>query len=1131
MIKLIRLSIISMISILVVGTGMLVGCKNNTSADLVVYGKIFTSENDQIVEAFAVKDGKYVYVGDKAGAEAYVEDGKTEVVDYSGKGLVMPGCGNGHAHYSMGYALQSVGTAVGSDVDPNKFLTEIVPAAVKKAKDSGATSVLGYGWRFMNFHDNMPTRQQLDAICSDLPIYFADEEGHKGLANTTLLVKAGIMKEDGTVLKKEIRGGEIGIGADGTPTGYLAEQAGTYVRNFMDNANLFTVDIAKANMANIQEQLLSEGYTMYLDGWSNYFFNTNFYQAAQQMDKAGDMHFVLGLSYEIESWMDVDKALANAADVKKYASTRVKPNWIKLFMDGTVETGTGFVEPLYPDGHQGLPNWEEEELTAMTRKANSSGVTMHVHVMGNKGVNRIVNAFINGGKDDMRNTLVHVYGVNEPDYQRMADHNIYVTGGMLWHHADHQVQEYLLSNMPEGLKDKGYPMKSYFDHGITMSSHSDFPATCGAPDDPFGIMEVAITGVLHSEQAKPWWTEELVTREQALTALTINVAKQMFIEDERGSIKEGKYADFLLVDKDVLTCPVTEIHEAKPVATYFEGKKMFSATDETKEDLIIKNAKIFTADKAQPQATAMVVKDGKFVYVGDEAGLSKYEGEVTDLGGRFVMPGIIDSHAHVAMPVGFEYADPGVRIQADGKKKVLHIIAHYVKKHPGEKRYKFNLEKRFLNGDDIVKEELDAICPNAELLILEAEQHSIWVNSKILKRHGITDETPDPVPGLSYYVRKDGHVTGNIIEAATYVPIFLDDAMNLTDEQIDAQVNRWIDFAVNAGVCCTWDAGVPGYNDFLEKIYRRLCTLDKMGKLPVYISGSYVILSFREAEKGLKELKRFQREFNTEHMKVHTMKVLMDGTQRIRTAAMVTPYEDTHTTGSTAFSVEELAAFLKQMNKENLDIHLHTVGERASRTVLDAVEQVRKELGDDFHIKVICSHIEIQDDTDLRRFAQLGVIANFTPQWHTDDPTFYVEWLGKERSEKLFRCKTVWDTGALVTWSSDEITYGDFKAWNPYLGMEIGMTRIATAKTNVPAYKTYSAVLPPADERMSIEEMLLGYTINGAKQLGIETSKGSIETGKDADFLVFDNDLLTAKHEGFSYNKPMAVYFSGKKMK
>ena len=561
----------------VISMAMLASCKGKTSADLVVYGKIFTAEGNQVVEAFAVKDGKYVYVGDKAGAEAFVEEGKTEVIDYSGKGLVMPSCGNGHAHYTLGYAIQAVGTIVDYEDSPEKFLKEIVPAAVKKARDTGAKAIFGQGWNLMTFENNMPTRQQLDAICSDIPIYFADEEGHKGLANSIMLVKAGIMKEDGTLLKKEIRGGEIGIAADGTPNGFLSEQAGTYTRSFLDNESLFSIDIAKATMKSVQEHLLSEGYTMYIDGYSTYFFNENIFKAAQQMDEAGDLHFVMGLTTELDSWMDMDKVLAKAGDAKKYASEHVKPNWLKIFVDGTVEPGTGFVEPLYPDGHQGVVLWSEEELTDITRKANEKGVTVHTHVMGNKGVNRIVSAYVNGGKDEMRNTLVHVHSVYPEDYQRMADHNIYVTEGMLWHHFSNDKQELLKAGyVPVGMEDKSYPMKSYFDHGINMSSHSDFPALSGSPDDPFGIMEVAVTGVYHPEQAKPWWPEELLTREQALTALTINCAKQMFIEKERGSVKEGKFADFLLVTKDVLSCPVTEIHEAKPAATYFEGKKVFS---------------------------------------------------------------------------------------------------------------------------------------------------------------------------------------------------------------------------------------------------------------------------------------------------------------------------------------------------------------------------------------------------------------------------------------------------------------------------------------------------------------------------------------------------------------------------
>lgn len=92
------------------------------------------------------------------------------------------------------------------------------------------------------------------------------------------------------------------------------------------------------------------------------------------------------------------------------------------------------MDPLYPDGHQGIANWTEEEVTELTRKANANGLVIHIHVMGNKGVNQVVNAFVNGGQDEMRNTLVHVRNVNTEDYLRMAQHNIYVTSGVTWHH-------------------------------------------------------------------------------------------------------------------------------------------------------------------------------------------------------------------------------------------------------------------------------------------------------------------------------------------------------------------------------------------------------------------------------------------------------------------------------------------------------------------------------------------------------------------------------------------------------------------------------------------------------------------------------------------------------------------------
>ena len=553
-----------------------------------------------------------------------------------------------------------------------------------------------------------------------------------------------------------------------------------------------------------------------------------------------------------------------------------------------------------------------------------------------------------------------------------------------------------------------------------------------------------------------------------------------------------------------------------------------------KADRIIKNAKIFTADKSRPQATALAVKDGKFVYVGDEAGLSAYEGEVTDLGGKFIMPGIIDSHVHVTTGVAFEYTDLGVPVMCDTKKDCLDFMADYIAKNPGLERYRFMMERTCLGGEELTKEDLDAICPDAEMLVLEGEVHSNWVNSKILAAHGLTDETPDPVPGLAYFVRKDGHLTGNSFETASW-PMLFDGISQLTDEQIKTAVLRWLDSSIAYGVSAVFDAGFPEHNGVNERIYACLQELDRQGKLPVYVDGCYVLTQPRKMKEALEGVKRFREKFNTEHMKVHTLKIFMDGTLKIETAAMVTPYVDTGLTGATAFDAEQVSEILKELNEAGLDLHVHTVGEAASRVVLDGVEMARKELGDRFRVKVTCAHLWVQDDADLDRFAQLGVTANFTPWWHSGNVggnpiAYWPTFIGEKRAHSMFRCKTMWDSGALVTWSSDEVFYGDFKNWSPYLAMEIGMTRWINEKTRFEEASRTVAAFPPGSEKMNIEEMMLGYTINGARQLGVEAAKGSITPGKDADFLVFDKDLLTAEHEGFSYNMPAEVYFEGKKV-
>lgn len=582
------------LALMAIVTMVLTGCRQEDPpvSDLVViYGKIYTAEIDSskevsdkdhyiMAEAMVIKDDKYLYVGSEEGAEQYVTNG-VYIIDWRGKGMIMPSCANGHAHYIVGFGLKSFGFTIDSEDDVPTFLNKVKTEA-DRARSLGKVVVYAQGWNYHIFKDNMPTRYDLDKICSDIPMFFADDEGHKGLANTLCLQNAGILDKDGKPLMKEdgIRGGEI-VMNNGDPTGLLKEQAGTYVRYQLENDKLYTVDMAKQNLKEIERYLHSVGYTMYMDGWSNYYNNTNAYQAATQLDNSKDLHIILGMSYEIESWNNLFEAIKAAKEAKSYTSKHVYPNWVKLFMDGTVEGGTGYCVKLYPDGHQGIKNWEKEEIANITRESNANGMSMHIHTMGDAAVRDVVDAFIDGGQKDKRNTIVHVRNVPEGYYQKMADNNIYATVGMLWHHFHYLAPTvlWLEGMVPEGMESQSYPMRSYFEYGVNMCSHSDFPALSLSPDDPFGIMEIAVTGVWYKDcerlWGEGWWIEELLTRRQALQALTINGAKQLFLENERGSIKVGKYADFLLIDQDVLTCDAGELRNTRVMKTFFEGREVY----------------------------------------------------------------------------------------------------------------------------------------------------------------------------------------------------------------------------------------------------------------------------------------------------------------------------------------------------------------------------------------------------------------------------------------------------------------------------------------------------------------------------------------------------------------------------
>ena len=562
------------------------------AADLVVYGTIYTVEDDMPqAEAFAVKDGKYIYVGNIEGSKAYIGE-KTQVVDHRNKGMIMPGMTDGHAHYIMQQALKMFpeNSIKFSNTDTYKDVLNKVSAMVRKAESEGKQLDFIYGegydymfWQARNYKD-------LDTISTDIPIFLASFDQHSCWCNSAAMINAGIIDKNGNILRNEIKGGVIGKDEKGNLQGVFFERATSLLlTKGLKKMRLTPIQVMTA-IENAQEYLHSVGFTNVLCGWSTYFGNDDhtFYQGLAAMEELHSLKLNYALAYEIEPYFDnplsyVDEAAAIKETYDLYP--HILPNYIKLFADGTVEGGTGWLlEPYKPIPNSpvpgafkgyGMPVWTQEELKQFATKANAYGIALHIHTMGDGAAHNACEAIKNGGDRSVRNTLCHLRNVSAEDFKTMKDCNIAAAAAMNWHNMNDATRETIKQLLPDYYATHSYPLKSFFDNGIHVSSATDTPAHDGV-NYPFHILETAVTGV-GKPGLQPWCPEENITRQQALQALTYNGAWQLGLEHERGSIKVGKYADFVIVDKDVIkeSFPVNEIHTAKVVNTFFEGEKVY----------------------------------------------------------------------------------------------------------------------------------------------------------------------------------------------------------------------------------------------------------------------------------------------------------------------------------------------------------------------------------------------------------------------------------------------------------------------------------------------------------------------------------------------------------------------------
>jgi len=538
-------------------------------------------------------------------------------------------------------------------------------------------------------------------------------------------------------------------------------------------------------------------------------------------------------------------------------------------------------------------------------------------------------------------------------------------------------------------------------------------------------------------------------------------------------------------------------------------------------DTVLTGGRIYTLDPARPWVQAVAIQGGRFVYVGDDAGAGAWVGPLTKrhaLGGKLVLPGLIDGHTHPGLVSGSKefFLLPETLDHA----ALVAEVARQARRHP---------ERSVLVGgywpiagfdtNGPRKEDLDRVVSDRPVILFDDSGHSQWLNSKALAVLGVDRSTKDPVPGLSCFKRDpSGEPTGWVKEHA--LQPFLG-KLGLGSVVQKAELKALLDYLVSKGVTALFDAG-NGAGE--EGVYAAVAELEKAGELPLRYDGSVQISLPDQLQGAVARLERLRRKYAGGRLRLNTVKILFDGVSEIGTSSVLEPFlDDTKNRGNTVISGADLRALLLELHRKRIDLHLHTVGDAATRTALDAVEQVRAAVGGALDSRVTLCHLEVQNAADIPRFAALGVVASFTPHWNGGYFEGADRWLGRERYDRMYSVKPLLRAGAVVAYSSDITDHVEWKSdrGDPFFGMQLGHTRreVSEGATGEPR--------PPADERLPLEELVRGYTQGAAFQLRLDKDLGSIEVGKSADLVVLNRNLFEVGPQEVHSVTPDAVLIDG----
>ena len=358
-------------------------------------------------------------------------------------------------------------------------------------------------------------------------------------------------------------------------------------------------------------------------------------------------------------------------------------------------------------------------------------------------------------------------------------------------------------------------------------------------------------------------------------------------------------------------------------------------------DIVFRNGPVYTIDGKSPWARAVAVKGKRIAFVGDDAGVQPFIGpqtRVVDLAGKMLLPGFVEGHIH---PLVGAILTRGADLQFETREDILHALKAY-----RDKVGKADIIRGFgwryfaFPATGPRKEDLDAIWPDVPVILLAIDAHCAWVNSQALALAGVTKDTKDPLPGFSYFERDPatGEPTGYLVEVPAIIRV--NNAVEpFSRDYVAEGLADWLPKAAAAGITAVFDAGVQVIPD--TEGFAIYSDLERKGRLPFRVIGSYY--HNNPDIDPVPVIKALRREFQSELVRASVPKLNIDGGDAQYTAALLAPYADApKTSGDTLLPPDLFADIIRRADRDGIDIHIHSYGDRGTRLSLDAFEAAIK---------------------------------------------------------------------------------------------------------------------------------------------------------------------------------------------